>query len=90
MTKALANYHVRNGRAQNSLLFPCQCHKSSLNHWSMALHIKREEVDNKKKSLVSIHSKPLINDSNYFYGIGKGKVMNSAHGRYKRDSLSLL
>ena len=55
----------------------------------MALH-KREEVDNKKKSLVTIHFKPLINDSSYFYGIGKEKVMNSAHGRYGRDSLSLL
>ena len=39
----------------------------------MALH-KREEVDNKKKSLVTIHSKQLINDSNYFYAIDKGKV----------------
>ena len=48
----------------------------------MALH-KREEVDNKKKS------SETMNDSNYFYGIGKGKVMNSAHGRYGRDSLSL-
>jgi hypothetical protein len=55
----------------------------------MAQH-KREEVDNKKTSLVTIHSKPLINDSNYIYGIGKGKVMNSAHGRYGCDSLSLL
>jgi hypothetical protein len=55
----------------------------------MALH-KREEVDNKKKSLVTIHSKQLINDSNYFYAIDKGKVMNSAHDRYGRDSLSLL
>jgi hypothetical protein len=33
-SKALTNYHVRNSRAQNSLLFPCQCHKSRLNHWS--------------------------------------------------------
>jgi hypothetical protein len=55
----------------------------------MVLH-KREEVDNKKKSLVTIHSKPLINDSNYFFGIGKGKVMNSAHGHYGHDILSLL
>ena len=31
-TKALTNYHVRNGHAQYSLLFPRQCHKSSLNH----------------------------------------------------------
>ena len=55
----------------------------------MVLH-KREQVDNKKKSLVTTHSKPLINDSNYFYGIGKGKVINSAHSHYRHDSLSLL
>ena len=30
--KALTNYHVHNGHAQNSLLFPSQCHKNSLNH----------------------------------------------------------
>jgi hypothetical protein len=55
----------------------------------MALY-KREEVDNKKKPLVAIYSKPLINDSKYFYGIGKGRVMNSTHGHYGHDSLSLL
>ena len=55
----------------------------------MALH-KREEVVNKKKSLLTIHFKPLIDDSNFFYGIAKGKVMNSVDGRYGHDSLSLL
>ena len=33
---------------------------------------------------------PLINDSNCFYGIGGEKVMNTVHGRYERDSLSVL
>ena len=33
---------------------------------------------------------PLINDSNCFYGIGRGKVMNFAHGCYGHDSLSVL
>ena len=81
VTKAVKNYHVSNGRVQNSLLFPCQCHKSHLNHWSMVFSYYQ---------LLLFYLAPLINDSNCVYGIGRGKVMNSAHGRYRCDSLSVL
>ena len=45
---------------------------------------------NLRKILGNNRLQTIENDSNYFYGIGNGKVMNSVHGRYGLDSLSLL
>ena len=87
--KAVINYHVRNGRAQNSLLFLCQCHKSSLNHRSMVWSGLLPRIFSYYQLLL-FYVGPLINDSNCFYGVGSGKLMNSAHGHYGRDSLSVL
>ena len=63
-TKALTNYHVRNSGANYSLLSPANAIKAVciFDQWFGKLI--------KKPSLVTIHSKPLINDSNCFYGIG--------------------
>ena len=88
-SKAVTNYHVRNGRAQKSLLFPCQCRKISLNHWSMVWSGLLPRIFSYYQLLL-FYVAPLINDSNCFYGIGRVNVMNSAHGRYRRDSLSVL
>ena len=70
-----SNYHIRNSRAQNSLLFPCQCHKSSLHHWSMVW----------SGLLPRIFFLLLTCLPNHW-----SKVVNFAHGCYGRDSLSVL
>ena len=80
-SKAVTNYHLRNSRAQNSLLFPCQCHESSLNHWSMVWTGLLPRMFSYYQ-LLHFYVLQLINDSNCFYGIGKGKAMNPSHGPY--------